>query len=166
MTIGKRVLCLLASLAAFSTGALADVTWTLNNVSFTDGTVATGSFTTNVALTGLDSYSVVVNKFTVSQAITTALPGEVGFANSGFSNYLDIAFASPLTNAGGVIPIVSSSITYGGNTYFTGDAGQGTISAEANVNGAPVPEPTSVLLLGTVASLVVFALRKTLRPTS
>ena len=125
----KKVLCLAAVMAVCSTAAFADVTWTLDNIVFTDGTTATGTFTTNAALNGFDSFNITVTTFTVSQAIPFDLPGEVGFANSDFSNYFALAFASPLTNAGGVDDVVFGSITYGGHTYYTGDEAQGTISS-------------------------------------
>ena len=156
ITRASRTGIMAALLVGFGTCASADITWTLNNVSFSDGTTLTGGFTTNAAVNGLDGTTVAANDFTIVGEVLTQLPGEIGFYSSGFAAYVDLAFSSPLTNAGGVIDIVSSSVTYGGHTYFTGDSGQGTISGNANVNGGggSVPEPSAFILLATVMGVL------------
>jgi hypothetical protein len=62
---------------AFTTCASAKVTWTLSDVTFDNGNVATGNFTTNAKITGFDSSSIISGPdtaadFTVDLSVASA----------------------------------------------------------------------------------------------
>jgi hypothetical protein len=141
----------------FAACASAQVTWTLNDVFFNNGNSATGSFVTNSSLE-VTSYSLVVSGPTTPQAFTASifvddyLPSqELGFASSGFSDYVDLYFASPLTNAGGTIPFVPG--LYGIGFDCGGGGGCGTLLIGGGytpelIGSTPEPATGGLLLLG------------------
>jgi hypothetical protein len=160
----SRAIVLAALLVGLCTCASADITWTLNNVIFTDGTTVTGTFTTSFNGSGdanaIVSNAIIVSSFPVAIIDQNNLPGEVSFASTGFADSVALAFDSLLTSAGGVIDIAQSYSYIDGTYYFTGDTAQGTISASADVNGggttgaSTVPEPSAIVLFGTVMAIL------------
>jgi hypothetical protein len=170
-----RVLCLGAIVSACSTAAFADVTWTLSDIYFTDGDHATGSFVTNNAGTAVTSYNITVSgpdffgDFTASEDFTGLLPNEVSFGANGFFffPYVNLAFASPLTSAGGDVDVafLNSYLEVSGDSFGVVRESRDFDPDVIGVASA-VPEPTSVLLFGTVAGLLVFGLRKKLLPAT
>ena len=160
MQIPKRIAKLIAVaglVLGFATCVSAQVTWTLSDVVFNNGNSVTGSFVTNSSL-DVTSYSLVVSGPATQQAFTASIfvndylaNQELGFASSGFSEYVDLYFASPLTNAGGTIPFVPG--LYGVGFDCGGGGGCGTL---LNGNGytpeliGTTPEPATggLLLLG------------------
>jgi hypothetical protein len=140
----------------FATCASAQVTWTLSDVYFDNGNTATGFFTTNSSLS-VTSFSLQVTgpdtaqDFTASTFVDSYLPNTVGFANSDFSEYVDLYLISSITNAGGVIPFGTS--IYGNGSDCGGSGGCGTLligdGYTPELNGT-TPEPATVglMLLG------------------
>ena len=108
------MLFVIAGLAlGFATCASAQIVWTLNDVTFTNGNTATGYFVTNSAVNDVLSYSLQVTgpasnaTFVATNFDSAALPGTVGYGNAGYVQYIDLVLASNLTNAPGTIPIAS-----------------------------------------------------------
>jgi hypothetical protein len=147
---------------AFATCASADITWTLNDVTFTDGNSATGFFTTDLGITTINSFSIVVgnanplDSFTAAIMVNAYLPSEIGIANSDWSKYVDLYLSSPLTSAGGKVNIASGfDCPTCGVLIVHSDTGV------TGVVGSTVPEPRfgAVLLIG-LAGLGFLARRK------
>jgi len=150
MKSSVRLLAAALFFAGFTTCASADITWTLNDVTFDNGNEATGSFVTDNTALILEGFSIDVtgpgipnSAFTAELGIGTYLPGLVGFANSDFSKYISLVFSPDLTSAGGTVPIASgydcpSGFTCG--TLITND--------DTEVVGVLTPEPSSLLLFG------------------
>jgi hypothetical protein len=164
MQILKRITRLLAIaglVLGFAACASAQVTWTLSDITFDNGNAATGYFVTDSTLTNVTSYSISVSgpatsqAFTASVFVATDLPTLVGFANSDFSEFVALYWASPLTNAGGVIPFVP-----GGGGFDCGAIGGcGTllmgsgstpelIGTIGTIGTTPEPATGGLLLLG------------------
>jgi hypothetical protein len=155
MRIVSRALVILGLLVGSASCAMADVIWTFNNVQFSNGNVVTGYFITNSAGTMDLGYSIVVSgldgqqAFTATKFVDSYLPSEIGFAGSSWFQFVDLSLTSPLTSAGGVIPI-------GGGYDCDGDpcwvllVGGGH---NPEVIGTPVPESSALLNLDLVSSL-------------
>jgi hypothetical protein len=153
MKTSVRLLVAALFLAGFATCASADITWTLDNVTFDNGAVVTGSFTTDLAVTAIDSFAITITgpgSFTVVGMVDSYLPGVIGIFSTGFADYVDLYLFSDMTGAGGTIPITSGFICPGCGTLLTGPGPE--------VNGV-VPEPTSLLLFGSGLVFLGFALR-------
>ena len=55
--------------------------------------------------------------------VNTYLPGEIGIANTGFTEYVDLFPATNLTNAGGIIPLLGTSVDCKGCELLEGTVG-------------------------------------------
>ena len=116
MNMLSRLLATAGLLLVFAACTPAQVTWTLEDVTFSNGNVATGTFTTNAATNAILSFSIVVSgpdtaaAFTATQMVDSYLPGEIGIANTGFTEYVDLFPSTNLTNAGGIIPLLGTSV--------------------------------------------------------
>jgi hypothetical protein len=113
MKILTKLLVIAAGLLfGFATCASAQVTWTLSDVTFSNGNVAMGSFTTNAATDDVLSFSIAITgpdtaaAFTAAVMLDTSLPGHIGLGGPGFSQDVLLTLLSDMTNAGGTIPIV------------------------------------------------------------
>jgi PEP-CTERM motif len=114
MNILTKSLAISGLVFGFATCASAQVTWTLSDVTFDNGNVATGSFTTNAATDHVLSFSIDITgpdtaaAFTVAAMVDTQLAGHIGLLG-GPENSQDafLTLLSDMTNAGGTIPIVS-----------------------------------------------------------
>jgi len=155
---GSGVRLLAAAALALVMGAVearADHIFTLSNVTFDDGTLATGMFTTNDTLSSLLSYDIT----TVDGAImgfhytpatagdsSSSLPGIIVLEPASLDHILELTFNGGLTLAG-------APITIGQFDSFEQDM----TSTHRQVTGgsvvalAAVPEPSSVALAGTAA---------------
>lgn len=165
MRILARVLLILGLLAGSAIGAMAgsgDITWTLNNIDFSDGNTATGWFITNGAVNQILGFSIVVSgpdsnaDFTATQMVNAYLPNEIGAANSGFTKYMDLLLSSPLTGAGGTFNISTG--------FDCPGCGVLILSDDPSVTGVPLSEPSMLMVLGSgLACLGTIVLRKTRR---
>lgn len=113
MNIITKLLTIAGLLLGFATCASAQVTWTLSDVTFSNGNVATGSFTTNAATDDVLSFSIDITgpdtaaAFTATAMLDTSLPGNIGLLGGpGNSKDVLLTLLSDMTNAGGTIPIV------------------------------------------------------------
>ena len=157
-------------LLSATTANATPITWTLQNVVFNDGGVATGTFTydadtdtlTNVSITttagsirGGDTYGVGTNNEhdTLFDAINT-FPVQVGVTPR-----LIFSLASPMTNAGGTIAIGNPfrlEFTCGNSNCQVITQGRSMVSGSINA-----PEPTAMLLFGTAAAGLLARRRST-----
>ncbi len=141
----------------FAARASAQVTWTLKDVTFTNGNTASGTFTTNAALNGFVSFSITVTgpakaaDFTATQMVGPYLPSEIGIANPLFTEYVDLFTASPLTNAGGTIHHVNPSATL--QSVDCPGCGVLIINSNTELIGVTPEPPSGRLMLVGVALL-------------
>ncbi len=166
MTIVYRSAAILTLLMAGSVCALAgEITWTLTDVAFDNGNVANGWFTTDMAVTQFDSFSITVTgpasnaAFTAAIMVDSYLPGTIGFANSDWSEYVDLYLSSPLTSAGGPVQIASGF-------DCPNDARCGVLVTDvfsgASVEGAASPEPSAFVLIAAGLGVLGLTLRRKL----
>lgn len=101
--------------------AMADTTWILQDIAFDNGNTATGWFTTtrstawwNLGVWEIGDFSIEVSgpassaAFTAATMVDSYLPGTIGFANSGWTEFVDLYLTSSLATApsgGDSIPV-------------------------------------------------------------
>ena len=163
-TVSKAMI-ILGLLIGSAFSAAADTMWTLSDIAFDNGNVATGWFLVNPSLNAYDGYSLTVTgpataaAFTATIVVDAYLPSTIGFAGPGFAEFAVLYLSTPLTNAGGIVPV---SLGYD----CPPSGGCGTLLL-ANSGHNPeligvTPEPTGLLLLGTGLGPVAFWLRRKL----
>lgn len=129
--------------------ASANVIWTLNNVVFTDGGTATGSFTLdpsgnyiswNIVVSGGDTVGFPPVTYTTGEPAYNT-PVYVAFADTPFDRYTLLFFAGPLPNTGGTVPLTD------GLDCFLGPC-RSPVSGELDGVATPTPEPSTLLTFG------------------
>lgn len=173
-----RIMPALLLLTGLSSHALADVDWSLD-VKFSDGAVAKGTFITNDAGTMLESWKIHVRKglgvhdFVSKSKHGLSTPDDFGevttipnpiswpagtvealeFADFGTGEYSVFYLGDLLT--GDPISIIGALDCGGGSSC-------GTFASGSIVDPPPpgVPEPVSIILLGSVIVFVSFAMRR------
>jgi hypothetical protein len=147
-----------AVLALTGPAAAIPVTWQLQNAVFASGRTATGSFvydadTNTYSNIDIDTMSSPTNHYDTAIPLSTS--GLVGFVTGVLADYvgtpaLAIAWATPLTNAGGTVPFDLAIVAVEG-TCITADCliiisvgPQQFVSGEVV---AAVAEPASLTLL-------------------
>ena len=144
-----------------------EVQWTLEDITFSNGNAATGSFVTDYAapskVWSIDSFSISVtgsdtaSEFTAANMSSDYLPYTIGFANSDWSEYVDLYLAKGtwLHPSGGTFSIGSGFDCPGCGTLVS--AGH-----HPEVVGVPIPEPSPRLLLIIGSVAVAIGLRRKL----
>jgi PEP-CTERM motif len=152
----------LALMAAAPRAAADEVTWTLNDVTLSDGGTASGFFVYNVDTNTVDSVDITTTAGS-SFGGATYTGADPGFGPTMFdiavvtnpsltdflgTGILDLNFATSLTDLGGTITLLGAEGTC--NTACTGGTELRTITGGDVTAPAPVttPEPASLLLLG------------------
>jgi hypothetical protein len=157
MKLRIKGLLLAAVFLACASYASADVIWTLNNVAFSDGGVATGSFdldpsgnfvSWNITLSG-GTYPGIT--YTTGEPSFNT-PAYVAFADTPFDRYTLLYLSTPLTNAGGVVPLVAALDCINGPCR---------VGVSGELDGV-TPEPSTLLLLGSGLLGLVGVARKRL----
>ena len=163
----SKLLIIFGLVFGLASRASAQVTWTLNDVTFSNGNTATGTFTTNATVTDFLGFSITVTgsdssaAFTVTQMDAAALPDIVGFANSDFSKYVALFTASALTNAGGIIPLVNTP------TQSVDCPGCGVLVLNSDtelIGVTPEPSTAGFMLIGVASLMGTWFLRRGRRP--
>jgi hypothetical protein len=157
-------LCALA-VALGSVEARANHVFTLSGVTFDDNTTATGTFTTNDAITTLVDWDITTHAGVLPGFHFDALNAPVNFSalpsilvveDAGPVHILELTFTGGLTAAG-------APITIDPNGSFEEDNGvKRAVLAGSVIGAAPVPEPSSLVLAGTgaLAGLGLWARRR------
>ncbi|HEY4171961.1 MAG TPA: PEP-CTERM sorting domain-containing protein [Rhodopila sp.] len=137
--------------------AYADVTWTLSGLTFADGGTAAGSFITNDtgAITSFD-ISTMAGSVLRAETFDSATGGtifssdptsfEIG-SDDGEENLVLTALSADFSVASDTGPVVLAT----NGTSFESDAGIAAdedLTAGEVIATAPVPEPVSIMLLG------------------
>jgi len=161
----KNVLKLIAGIAGLvcmSTAHATPVTWTLQDVVFSDSTTASGSFVFDADTSSYLSYDITTSSGNVYGFVNPSSPGNPTFAltvdaigDLTGAAILTMEFASTLTNAGGTVDILPN-IHFSGGSGFSyegtcGDATCGGFGAARGISSgqvATVPEPATLTLLG------------------
>lgn len=104
------------SMSAGSASA-ANLNWTLNNVAFSDGGTATGSFNYDADTSTYGAFSInvqggsILTPFTYDNSTSFIDSGiftdnDVRFTKNDYSRFFELEFFDSLTNAGGTVPLV------------------------------------------------------------
>jgi hypothetical protein len=164
LKILSKAIIATAFLLGSSVCAMADIVWTLNNVDFSDGNQAIGSFTTDNAVDTIESFTIQVigpdtaRDFTATTMSSAYLPNTIGaFLEPTY--YVDLYLNSPLTSAGGTFDI--------GSGYDCPGCGVLLVNSDhiPSVTGvAATPEPSTIPVLGAgVVLMGMIARRKLVR---
>jgi hypothetical protein len=146
--------------------ASANVIYDLSGVTFSNGGTATGTFTTNDAITALLTYDITTSMVggfpgfeytpTTAPDVTNGLPTGFSLSDSSSTHNLVLAFSGGLTATGATL-LTSGS--------FETNSFSGLVLFRGVVSGSVVgvPEPSSLLLGGVAAgvlTVVAYAGRK------
>ncbi len=157
---------------AFATCASADVTWVLNNVTFSDGATASGFFTTDPGFDTLDNWDINVtgsdlgadyHYLTTNSSPFDISASEVSLASNPFAKFVILFPSSPMTNAGGTISLVTGfDVPPGsGDCAISGACGHLGSDSTASITGTATPEPRfGAVLLAGLAGLGFLTRRK------
>jgi PEP-CTERM motif len=162
----RFVAAAVVALAIVAVDARADVVYDLSGVTFSDGTTATGTFTTDNTLTSLLTYDITTTngaiagfEYTPATAgsSSTSLPGIIVLEPADLSHIIELTFNGGLQLAGAPILI-------GDFDSFEQDINNvhRQVVSGSVVNANSVPEPSS-LALGGISALAGLALRATRR---
>jgi PEP-CTERM motif len=177
MKFVSRVMIGLGLLLGSGVCAMADIVWTLNDVYLEyphDGGIneVSGYFITDNSVDTIESFSIDVTgpetagTFTATQMVDSYLPGVIGIANPGFSEYVDLYLAPlALTSAGGTINITSGYDCPGCGTLLVNSDYDPTVTGVVETGIAdlgPVPEPSSIPFLGAGLLLMGVMMRRKL----
>ncbi len=150
MRVISKAIVILGLLVGSSLFASASIVWTLSDVTFDNGNVATGWFVTDNAVTTTSSFSLVVSGPDANAAFTAAifvdpyLPSLIGFANGDFSKYVALILATPMTSAGGAFPLST-----GFDCPPAGGCGTLVLAGhDPEVIGVVTPEPATWFMFG------------------
>jgi hypothetical protein len=162
MRATSKAMIILGLLIGSAFSAMADTKWTLVDIAFDNGNVANGWFLVNPALNAYDGFSLTVTgpasgaAFTATIAVDAYLPNTIGFADTGFSKFAVLYLSTPLTNAGGIVPIGLGYDCPGCGTLLLANSGH-----DPHLDGV-TPEPSALLLFATGLAPVGFWLRRKL----
>lgn len=166
MRIRQHHLFLLMTACFLLTAPLhAGVVWTLDNVRFDDDTVATGSFDYDAGTDTYTSWDIRVQSGVFLPAYEY-LPGvDLGFVGQhsatmvdfvaftpGTGRYIRLAFASPLTSSGGIVPLVTDTLAVE-HSFECDNCTQVRFIVSGDVTSAPEPAtfgalPMAMLVMG------------------
>jgi len=166
-------------LFGFVPAALADgVSWTLNNMVFSDGATASGSFVYDAATNTLSSISITTTAgsafggatYTAVDPSFTPLPNDIGFVVTLMPDFTGTGalelefftsntFATPtnLTNAGGTIFTALNEFQCLNASCTSVNDLRGTVGSGTVTGVVITPEPSSLLLLAIGALGLIFA---------
>jgi len=158
---GSGARFLAAAVLALALGAVearADHIFTLSGVTFDDGTLATGTFSTNDGLNSLLDWDITTINGAIpgfhylpgtSDSSSTSLPF-ILVVNTppALDHILELTFVSPLTAAGALLTLNDPT----GSFEQSPNGGNKRVLLEGSVIGlTAVPEPASLTLAGTAA---------------
>lgn len=161
-----RVALCVGLVAGASSSQAALVHWTLDGVRFNDGSTASGSFDFNADTSTFTNVLITTTAASITYVTTDLATTFFGLDASGINlidDYLpagdntghailNLDFLSPLTNAGGIVGLVTGFPSFEGNCGIA-DCSSGGISREALGDGrvigaAVVPAPAGLGLVG------------------
>ena len=164
----SQLLCLLALMFGLSLAASADTIWNIDaTLQYNNTTnLITGSFTLNpslnvvtynIAVTGTNTQANKVytpaNSFPVNPT-----PTNFPFFSPATSQFLILYLVHPVTNAGGTIPLSVGSAGLSANSTIACPGCSTLVSG--TVSALPIPEPSSLALLGSGVLGVATLLRR------
>ncbi|MBI5259445.1 MAG: PEP-CTERM sorting domain-containing protein [Burkholderiales bacterium] len=159
MSLIRSLGTLAAAALLAGTAAAAPVTWSLSGATLDDGSTASGSFTYDAATATYSNWSIHFTAGAQRPAIDYGASAAVNPLSSplnlvltlgNVSDYMNLAFASALTDAGGTI-----ALALGQSYDFTTKSWEcGNCNNVRNFTGgavtSTVPEPATLLLVGTL----------------
>ena len=152
-------------LTTLSPANAALITWTLNGVTFDDGTEAVGSFDYDASVGEFGTYANVdisvmagvLPTYTYEDSnsfIGLANANMVDFVDDALNSYLRLVFDAPLDNSGGARSLVGDA------SYECSNCSDFRYVTAGTVSASPVPVPAAAWLLASALAGLGFSARK------